>query len=119
MEKSAIQLVNYDKTDLLQPGASQTLEIPVRRYFLASYDTNGAETYVLSAGDYYLSIGSDAHDALNNVLAAKGYTTANGMTADGDASKTYTWNQELWTPRPTAFPPRPAMRSPMPLTMPT
>ena len=34
VEKSAIQLVNYDKTDLLQPGASQTLEIPVRRYFL-------------------------------------------------------------------------------------
>lgn len=94
VEKSAIQLVNYDKTDLLQPGASQTLEIPVRRYFLASYDTNGAETYILSAGDYYLSIGSDAHDALNNVLAAKGYTTADGMTADGNASKTYTWNQE-------------------------
>lgn len=64
------------------------------RYFLASYDTYGAGTYILSAGDYYLSIGSDAHDALNNVLAAKGYTTADGMTADGDTAKTYTWNQE-------------------------
>ena len=93
VEKASIQLVNYGKTDMLAPGESQTLEIPVRRYFLASYDTYGAGTYILSAGDYYLSIGSDAHDALNNVLAAKGYTTADGMTADGDASKTYTWNQ--------------------------
>lgn len=93
VEKSAIQLVNYDKTDSLEPGESQTLTIPVRQYFLASYDTNGAKTYILSSGDYYLSIGDDAHDALNNVLAAKGYTTADGMTADGDSSKTYTWNQ--------------------------
>lgn len=93
VEKASIQLVGYDKTDLLEPGESQTLEIPVWQYFLASYDTNGAGTYILSAGDYYLSIGDDAHDALNNVLAAKGYTTADGMTADGDASKTYTWNQ--------------------------
>ena len=95
VEKSAIQLVSYGKTELLEPGASQTLEIPVMRYFLASYDTYGAGTYILSAGDYFLAIGSDAHDALNNVLAAKGYTTADGMTADGDASKVHTWNQEL------------------------
>ena len=93
VEKAAINLMNYAKTDLLQPGQSQTVEIPVREYFLASFDTYGAGTYILSAGDYYLSIGSDAHDALNNVLAAKGYTVANGMTADGDAAKTYTWKQ--------------------------
>ncbi|MCD7761094.1 MAG: glycoside hydrolase family 3 C-terminal domain-containing protein, partial [Clostridiales bacterium] len=88
VEKSAIQLVSYAKTDSLEPGESQTLEISVMEYFLASYDTYGAATYILSTGDYYLAIGTDAHDALNNVLAAKGYTTADGMTADGDASKT-------------------------------
>ncbi len=93
LEKSAIQLLTYAKTDLLEPGESQTMELEALEYFLASYDTYGAGTYVLSAGDYYLAIGSDAHDALNNVLAAKGYTTADGMTADGDAAKTYTWNQ--------------------------
>ena len=38
-------------------------------------------------------MGDDSHDALNNILAAKGYTTANGMTADGDAAKVYSWNQ--------------------------
>ena len=92
VEKSSVMLVAYDKTDTLEPGESQTLTIEVMRYFLASYDTYGYETYILSAGDYYLAIGSDAHDALNNILAAKGYSTSDGMTADGDASKTYTWN---------------------------
>jgi len=94
VEKSAISLVAYDKTNLLQPGESQTLTIDAWRYFMASYDTNGAGTYILSAGDYYISIGDDAHDALNNVLAAKGYSTADGMTADGDAAKTYKFTQD-------------------------
>lgn len=60
---------------------------------MASYDSKGAAGYILSAGDYYLAVGDDAHDALNNVLAAKGYTAADGMTADGNAAKVYSWNQ--------------------------
>ncbi len=76
------------------PASARPWRFPSCATSCASYDTDGAGTYILSAGDYYLSIGSDAHDALNNVLAAKGYTTADGMTADGDTAKTYTWNQE-------------------------
>ena len=94
VEKASIALMAYEKTSEIEPGASETLTIEVAGYFLASYDDNNAQTYIMSAGDYYLAIGDDAHDALNNVLAAKGYTTADGMTADGDASKTYTWTQE-------------------------
>jgi beta-glucosidase len=93
VEKASVNLVAYDKTDELEPDQSQTLTLSVPGYFLASYDTYGVKTYILSAGDYYLAIGSDAHDALDNILAAKGYTTSNGMTADGNESKTYTWNQ--------------------------
>lgn len=100
IEKASIQLVAYDKTDTIEPGESETLTIEVEEYFLASYDSNGYETYILSAGDYYLAIGDDAHDALNNILAAKGYTSADGMVdaegnaVDGDASKTYSWTQD-------------------------
>ncbi len=93
VEKASVDLVGYEKTDVIEPGASQTVEVPVEGYFLASYDDNNAKTYILSAGDYYLTVGDDAHDAINNILAAKGYTTADGMTADGDAAKTYTWSQ--------------------------
>lgn len=93
VEKAAVNLMGFAKTGVIAPGASETVTVKAERYFLASYDTHGEGTYILSAGDYYLSIGNGAHDALNNILAAKGYTTADGMTADGDASKTYTWNQ--------------------------
>ena len=63
VEKSAIQIVGFDKTDLLDPGESQTLTIDVDRYFLASYDYVNAKGYILSEGDYYLAIGDNAHDA--------------------------------------------------------
>lgn len=68
------------------------------KYLLASYDTtahDGAGGYILSDGDYYLAIGEDSHDALNNVLAAEGYTAANGMTAEGTAAKTYSFKQSF------------------------
>ncbi|WP_294498310.1 glycoside hydrolase family 3 C-terminal domain-containing protein [uncultured Gemmiger sp.] len=98
VEKSAIQLAGFAKTQLLDPGASETVTITVDKYLLASYDStahDGEGGYILSDGDYYLAIGDDCHDALNNILAAQGYTTANGMTADGNPDKSYTWNQSF------------------------
>ena len=70
-----MNLVGYAKTSSLEPGASETVTVEVPRYFLASYDENGAKTYILSQGQYYLTVGDDAHDAVNNILSAKGYTT--------------------------------------------
>lgn len=73
VEKSAIQLVGFEKTDLLSPagteGSSETVTVTVDRYLLASYDENQAKGYILDAGNYYFAIGDDAHDALNNILA--------------------------------------------------
>ena len=91
IEKSALQLMDYEKTNTLQPGESQTITMNVDMSLLASYDSQNAKTFIVDPGDYYFAIGSDAHDALNNILAAQGKTTADGMTADGDASKTYQW----------------------------
>lgn len=98
VEKSAIQLLDFAKTDILEPGESQTLTIECDKYLLASYDYTKAKTYILSEGEYYISIGEDAHDALNNVLAAKG---AEGMLdvlgnkTEADAQKTYRWEEEF------------------------
>ena len=91
VEKSAIQLMDYEKTEELAPGASQTITMQVDLSNLASYDAFGAGTFILDEGDYFFAIGDDAHDALNNVLSAQGKTTADGMTSDGDASKVYAW----------------------------
>ena len=94
VEKAAVQLMDFEKTSTLQPGASQTITMKVDLANLASYDANGAKTYIVDPGDYYFAIGTDAHDALNNVLAAQGKTVTDGMTADGNAAKTYKWT---WT----------------------
>ena len=97
VEKSAVQLAGFAKTDELEAGASETVTVEVERYFLASYDSEGAEGYILSAGDYYLAVGDDAHDALNNILAAKGATGMTdvlGNAADGNADKVYSWTQD-------------------------
>ena len=94
VEKASVALVGFGKTQELAPGASETLHITVDRRDLASFDTYGAGTYILDAGDYYLTAASDAHSAVNNILAAKGYTTADGMTAEGDAAMAYTWAEE-------------------------
>lgn len=89
VEKSAVELVGFEKTKLLESGESQTLTVTVSEYEFKSYDSYGAGTYILEKGDYYLAAGKDAHDALNNILAAKGYTAANGMDADGDKNLSY------------------------------
>ncbi len=98
VEKSAVQLAGFAKTGMLEPGASETVTITVDKYLLASWDStahDGEGGYIVSEGDYYLAIGDNAHDALNNILAAQGYTTANAMTADGDAAKTHKWTQSF------------------------
>ena len=99
VEKSAIQLVAFDKTGMLEAdGGHETLEITVDKYFLASYDYTAAKTYILSEGDYYLALGEDAHDALNNVLAAKnaeGMTDHEGNAVSGNADKVFTWHGDF------------------------
>ncbi|WP_147796210.1 glycoside hydrolase family 3 protein [Cellulomonas sp. Y8] len=86
IEKPAVELAGYAKSAELEPGASETVTVEVPRELMKAYDADGAGTYVVDAGDYYLAAGTDAHVALNNILAAKGHSTADGMTADGDAA---------------------------------
>lgn len=95
VEKSAVSFVGFEKTDVLEPGASEVVTIEVDGDYVASYDAYGAGTYILDAGDYYFTAATDAHDAANNVLAAKGYTPANTngrMDQDGNAELVTTWN---------------------------
>ena len=83
VEKSAIQLIDYEKTDLLASGASETVILNIDVSNLASYDYEGAKTYRMDAGTYYFAIGESSHDALNNILAEQGVS---GMVnTDGTA----------------------------------
>lgn len=96
VEKSAIQLLDFGKTKILEPGESETLTVNCEKYLLASYDYKNTKGYILSEGDYYIAVGDDAHDALNNVLAAKGaagMVSTGGEAAAGNAEKTYQWKE--------------------------
>ena len=95
VEKASVSLVGFEKTDILAPGASETLTIEIDGDYVASYDAYGAGTYILDAGDYYFTAATDAHNAANNVLAAKGFTpeTTDGrMDVAGNAELVATWN---------------------------
>lgn len=96
VEKSAIQLVNFEKTKLLQPGEKQTITVDIDMANLTSYDYTNAKTFILDDGDYYFTVGDDSHEALNNVLAAKGFTVTSGMTSVGDTSNVKTWTNDAF-----------------------
>ncbi|WP_026521124.1 glycoside hydrolase family 3 protein [Butyrivibrio sp. VCB2001] len=64
IEKSAANLIAFEKTDLLEAGASQTVNISFALEDMASYDTYGEGCYVLEAGDYEISINTDAHNKI-------------------------------------------------------
>lgn len=86
IEKASVELVGFAKTKLLDGGDSETLTISVPKRLFASYDANGEMTYIVDEGDYYFATGNGAHEAINNILALKGKSTSNGMTADGTES---------------------------------
>ena len=86
VETAAAELVAFDKTQLLDPGAQETLTMSVERRDFAKYDSYCNKTYILEEGDYYLATGNGIHEAVNNILAAKGYSIANGMDAEGNVN---------------------------------
>lgn len=97
VEKASVALCGFGKTGIIAPGKSENITVYVDKRDLASYDTYGAGTYILDAGDYFLIAATDAHDAVNNVLAAKGYTSANTkgrMDGKGNADLVHKWTND-------------------------
>ena len=87
IEKSAVQLVGYAKTNELRADKTslrkQTVTVNVKKEQLASYDAKTAKTYVLDAGQYYFTAAKNAHDAVDNILTAKGHlSTGNSNLVD-------------------------------------
>ena len=80
IEKSSANLIEFAKTDLLQPGESQTVTVTFSIEDMASYDENHAKAYVLEKGDYAISINSDSH----TVLDQKTYTADKDVVYKGE-----------------------------------
>lgn len=92
VEKAAVELVGFAKTGVLKAGESEVLTILVPKKLFASYDANGAQTYIVDNGTYYFTTGNGAHEAINNILAYKGKNVGHGMTEDGNDQLVYAVN---------------------------
>lgn len=80
IEKASANLIEFGKTELLEPGESQTLTLSFAAEEMASYDARDAKAYVLEAGDYILSINSDSH----TVLDQQTYTVEETLIFSGE-----------------------------------
>lgn len=98
VEKAAIQLLDYEKTDIIQPGESVVITIEADAQDMASWDSscdNAVGTkgnYILDDGDYYFTVGNGSHEAVNNVLAYQG--KEDEIKEDSNKENVKVWNLE-------------------------
>ena len=71
IEKASVNLIEFAKTDVLEPGTSETVSFEIAKEDMASYDSNGIKTenggYILEAGDYNISVRANSHDVLDSI----------------------------------------------------
>ncbi|NMM94403.1 beta-glucosidase-related glycosidase [Bifidobacterium sp. DSM 109957] len=87
IEKASANLVAFEKTDEIKPGASQTVHIEFDDDDMASYDYRDAKAYVLEGGDYGVSIRSDSHSVIDEQTVVVPQTIvydSENNTHDGD-----------------------------------
>lgn len=83
IEKAEVVLGAFAKTDVLEPGASQTVTLTLAVEDMASYDYLGEQAYVLEAGNYGIRIQTDSHTVAEGV-APLTYTVADTIVYAGD-----------------------------------
>ena len=71
IEKSSVELVGFKKTKLLAPNEEETISVEVKRSDFTTFDDEVLNSYILESGEYYLTVGTDAHNAINNILSKK------------------------------------------------
>lgn len=68
IEKASVNLVQFEKTETLEPGKSQTLSFEIAKEDMASYDSDEIKVagggYILEAGEYTISVRSDSHTVI-------------------------------------------------------
>ena len=85
LEKAAVNLIQFGKTDMIQPGQSQQLTLEFDVEDMASFDAHGVGGYILEAGDYEISLRSDSHTVVGSktiTLNEVVYTGSNAHNGD-------------------------------------
>lgn len=90
IEKASVNLIEFGKTQILEPGASETLSFTIPKEEMASYDSRAVKTenggYVLEAGDYIISVRADSHTVIDETvfhIDADIDYSINGRSSDG------------------------------------
>lgn len=97
VEKSSVELVGFAKTSTLKAKGflmneneySEVVTVTVDKEVLRAYDYTNAKTYIVDNGQYYFTAATDAHNAVNNILAKKAERDSSilsRMAGTGDAS---------------------------------
>lgn len=74
IEKASVNLVDFQKTDLIEPSGTYEYTFEVALEDIASYDSACIKTenggYILEAGEYHFSVRSDSHTVLDEEVYA-------------------------------------------------
>ena len=89
IDKAAVNLLAFDKSDMLAPGESQIVKVEFNVKDLASFDYNDANKnnnsgYELETGDYVISLRANSHDVYDSKTLSAAKLLA--WDEDGDAS---------------------------------
>lgn len=83
IEKASVNLIDFGKTQVLEPGGSETVSFEIAKEDMAAYDSEGIKVpgggYILEKGKYSVSVRSDSH----TVVAEESFK----VDADIDYSK--------------------------------
>ena len=66
IEKSAICLAGYDKTEMLAPGKSETVSVEFKISDMMSYDKDNLEAWILEKGDYKIILGENVREHIDS-----------------------------------------------------
>ncbi|MGN1022822.1 MAG: glycoside hydrolase family 3 protein [Lachnospiraceae bacterium] len=102
IEKASVNLIQFAKTDELQPGESTTVSLSFAKEDMASYDDLGIKAgadggYVLEQGDYEISIRSDSHTVLDSKTVTVDKDIIYTDDADGARESDKTTAKNLFT----------------------
>ncbi len=69
IEKASVNLIQFEKTEEIEPGASATISFEIAKEDMASYDSEEIKVqgggYILEAGEYTISVRADSHTVVD------------------------------------------------------
>ncbi len=66
IEKAHVNLLAFDKTDIVAPGKSQVIKLTFDKADMCSYDYKNAKAYVRETGNYAIKLMKNSHEVIDS-----------------------------------------------------